>query len=221
MKTANRLRVLAIALSLLLCLSAGIFLPAAEDSPAPADEAVSYYDGTADTSWFTTDFAGYDEATKTYTLSTAAQLAGLATVCTASNNFSGYTVKLAKDMVFNRGEETTYTWSPIANFSGTFDGDGHLVSGLYFKGTAGDIGFFSQNCSGIKVRNLAIVNTSFTTTGNRCGAVIGNSTANAVYENLYVDAAIKAGNQAGGLIGLGGGTVRGCVFGGTVSTTAS
>lgn len=221
MKTANRLRVLAFALSLLLCLSAGIFLPAAEDSPAPADAAVSYYDGTADTSWFTTDFEGYDDATKTYTLSTAAQLAGLAAVCTASNSFSGYTVKLAKDMVFNRSGETTYAWSPIANFHGTFDGDGHLVSGLYFNGTPHDIGFFSKSCDGIRVRNLAIVNTSFTTTGNRCGAVIGQSTADAIYENLYVEAAIKSGNQAGGIIGLGGGTVRGCVFSGTVTATAS
>lgn len=221
MKPVSRLRVLAIALSLLLCLSAGMILPAAEDSPAPADEAVSYYNGTADTSWFTTDFEGYDETTKTYTLSTAAQLAGLAKVCTATNNFSGQTVKLAKDMVFNRGEETTYAWSPIANFCGTFDGDGHLVSGLYYNGSAKDIGFFSTSCSGIKVRNLAIVNTSFTTTDNRCGAVIGASTANAVYEDLYVEATIKSANQAGGIIGQGGGTVRGCVFSGTVTATAS
>ena len=82
-------------------------------APGPA-QAENWLD-VADTSW-------YDEAQTEFTISTEAQLAGLAKLSSEGTTFEGKTVRLDRDL-----DLTTKEWTSIGFFLGTFDGRGHLV----------------------------------------------------------------------------------------------
>lgn len=84
---------------------------------------VSMWDGTADTAWYTGD-------STEYTISTAAELAGLAEIVNGGNSLQGVTINLTSDV--NLAHKA---WTPIGNslstvFAGTFNGNGHTVSAL-------------------------------------------------------------------------------------------
>lgn len=75
---------------------------------------------TVDTSW-------YDDNTTEFTISDSADLAGLAKLVNAGNNFSGKTIELGDDIDLG-GKE----WTPIGNstnsFKGVFEGNKHMIS---------------------------------------------------------------------------------------------
>ena len=96
------------------------------------------WDGTADTEWYDKN----PEASE-FTITTAEELAGLAELAgplSSDVTFSGKTVKLGANIILNEGvlnadkelnEGDFHEWTPIDGFSGTFDGQGHTISGLY------------------------------------------------------------------------------------------
>ena len=99
-------------------------------------------------------------------------------------NFQGCTIVLHCDMRFNTGDASTwqdyppeYVWEPITRFEGTFDGQGHVIYGLYSTALETKYaGFFERLYSGTVVRNLGISNSYFE--GNYVGgiaAIISNS----------------------------------------------
>lgn len=220
MKNKKLLAALILAMVAILCFSNVSLVAVSAEAPA-TNSSVSVYDGTPDTTWFQKDV-------KEYTLTTAAQFAGLATVCKNNGSLAGYTIRLGCDMVFNSGDASkwsagnkpAYSYTPIPNFDGTLDGCGHIISGLYYNSNQGDVGLISKSAQGV-IKNLGIVNSSFTTTGNRCGSLIGGTGAAVKFENIYSDALISANNQAGGLVGLGGGQFTKCVFAGSATATAN
>lgn len=220
MKNKKLLAALILAMVAILCFSNVSLVAVSAEAPA-TNSSVSVYDGTPDTTWFQKDV-------KEYTLTTAAQFAGLATVCKNNGSLAGYTIRLGCDMVFNSGDASkwsasnkpTYSYTPIPNFDGTLDGCGHIISGLYYNSNQGDVGLISKSAQGV-IKNLGIVNSGFTTTGNRCGSLIGGTGAAVKLENIYSDALISANNQAGGLVGLGGGQFTKCVFAGSATATTN
>ena len=105
---------------------------------------------------------------------------------------------LTADIVVNSDISATYLseWSPIGSsdyYTGTFDGQGHTVSGLYMNGEYDVMGLVGQN-DGI-VRNVGVVNSIFASTKNSC--------------------------NAGGVVGGNYVTVSGCWFDGEITTTGS
>lgn len=140
--------------------------PEPADTPAPADGAVSaVWDGTFDVSWYnTTDTA--------FTVTTPAQLAGLASIVNgtaqaadgtaiARDTFAGKTVRLGADVTLNAmaatgPNGTMRNWTPIGTintdqgtssttevyFDGTFDGQGHAVRNIYIDGNVSAAGNF-------------------------------------------------------------------------------
>ena len=96
------------------------------------------WDGTADTEWYDKN----PEASE-FTINTAEELAGLAELAgrfSSDVTFSGKTVKLGENIILNEGvlnaekelnEGDFHEWTPISYFAGTFDGQGHTISGLY------------------------------------------------------------------------------------------
>ena len=48
-------------------------------------------------------------------------------------------------------------WTPLATFGGVFDGNYHIISGIYCKQTAEKVGFFKELSAGV-VKNLGIAN---------------------------------------------------------------
>ena len=99
------------------------------------DPNASVYSGTPDTSWYTGD--------KTeYVLTSADQLVGFHSLRSATFDYEGVTIKLDCDVILNPGtsEEIkargaqNHAWKQLNSaylFKGTFDGQGHTVSGLY------------------------------------------------------------------------------------------
>ncbi len=195
---------------------------------------------TVNTSW-------YDESKATFVLSTANELYGLAKLCNDGKTFSGKTVKLADDITVNYGNASDWsnnqnipnnTWTPIGGgsnnanrvFAGIFDGQGHIISGLYMKANGNYLGLFGLTDSNgaSEIKNLKLINTYFENTGIGTGTSIGLGSiagqGQGKLENIYSDAILKStANNTGGLIGshryvtL---TVENCTYQGKATGTA-
>ena len=120
-------RILGIALAICMmvfCVPMGVF----------AESAADVWDGSADTSWYTSA----PDASE-YHISTAEQLAGLAQLVNAdpgTTNFAGKTFYLDNDLDLSGHEWISIGTvlggnHPEYSFCGVFDGQGHVISNLY------------------------------------------------------------------------------------------
>lgn len=203
--------------ALMLCTVLALCLSAEEAT----DDAVF----TPDTSWY--DAANVQQE---YTLTTAEQLAGMSLLINPTETdatpvaFTGITIKLGADIVFNYGDASGWgdlflidenlfksmiNWadytkrvSGFNGFEGTFDGQGHYISGLYSSdiSTANGLGLF-ERANGATIKNLSLVNSKIE--GNRyVGTLIGVAMGNVTVENVYIDAYVNGGGtETGGVIG--------------------
>ena len=109
--------------------------------------------------------SGSGTADDPYIIKTAAQLAYFAARVTSGQDRTAC-FKLGANI-----DLSDHFWVPIGktatddsnNFSGTFDGDGYVISGMTIKWEAAssgnkNYGFFSQLRSGAKVRNIVFDN---------------------------------------------------------------
>ena len=197
---------------------------------------VAFADGEASTATITPDTSWYlkNSKTKTATLRDAADLAGLAKLVNDQEEFFlDWTIKLGADIVYNEGKASDWAagtstpanvWTPISDFFGTFDGQGYVISGLYFNDmTASGVGLFA-GLDGVTVKNVSIVNSYFAA-GKQIGAIAGVSkgVSNTV-SNCYSDAIIYAdvssnNGYLGGILGrnmVSGTVVENCWFAGSV-----
>ena len=141
--------------------------PAVIERPTIAlDPNASVYSGTPDTSWYTGD--------KTeYILTSADQLVGFQMLRTEKASFEGITIKLGCDVIFNPGtiEEIlargsqNHVWKDLHSdyfFRGTFDGQGHTVSGIYMQlTTAAYSSMFGSAAGKATFKNLNLINAYF------------------------------------------------------------
>lgn len=109
-----------------------------------------------------------------YILLNGAQLYDLATNSSANRDAQ---YKMAADIDLS---QYSSNWTPFS-FSGTFDGDGHAITGFNYSGSTMQFGLFNQNNGTIK--NLTI---------RDCNIVNNQVNANT--------AAIAAQNNSGGVI---------------------
>ena len=120
--------------------------------------------------------------------------------------------------------EEEVSWEPIGNsfsnsYSGTFDGNGKTISGLYIGTTANNQGLFGR-VSGT-VQNLT-VSGSVNSSGDYVGGIVGNNSG--TFENCAFTGSVSGDWYVGGVVGNNnGGTVTGCIFSGSgsVSVTGS
>ena len=154
------------------------------------------------------DHATTVSANANITIRTAAQLAGFmnkVNSTSASNNYSGRTVTLAADI-----DMSAYRWTPIGtstssskNFQGTFNGNGHTISGLYVEGE-NYAGLFGKMGGGGTVKNLTIKNSYIS--GSACiGGIVGyGATVTLTNCKNYADIEGTGSNGAktGGIAGL-------------------
>ena len=137
---------------------------------------------------------------------------------------------LLKDIIVNSGEVSASTedakvWKPIGNdiapYTGTFDGKGHTISGLYFNDTSESskyVGLFGKIGSGGSVSNVNVTNSYFNgyeQVGGICGCNAGS------IANCHVQGILSAKSLAGGVCGSNGGTITNCYNTGTVSGVTS
>ena len=177
------------------------------------------------------DIGWYNEAKKTYVINTKAELLGLSMLA-VSTDFAGKTIQLGADITVNKGDAGTWDqeppsiqWVPIGTaskpFAGTFDGQGHTVSGLYVNDPSSDqIGMFGKVAAGATVKNFKLTD-SYICGANLSGAVVGRGQGCTV-ENVYTDAKFVSAKQCvGGIMGSswGNDVVRNCWFAGTMVLT--
>ncbi len=169
--------------------------------------------------------SGIGTAADPYIIRTASQLRKFANEANAlGNTFNGKHLKLAADIVFNNnvldedGELNTTQkyeeWAPIQGFRGSFDGNGHTISGLYVYFMYGEkngdgedgshAGLFGKVYKG-SIKNLTIRDSYFR--GSYAGPVAGYAYAHdgtLTVENCAAYARVE-GLHIGGLFGSGGG----------------
>ena len=181
------------------------------DTPTP-------WNGTdVDISWY----VGHESDTE-FSISTAAQLAGLAKLVNDGNNFSGKTIKLAKDIDLNN-----QVWTPIGTqgnpFKGVFDGGQHSVANLKLENTddsgSAMIGLFGNINSGT-VSNLT-VSGEVSEGGIACDGGITGNAASATIVNCISSVKIidTMGSYIGGIAGniSGNTTIKNCSYTGEMS----
>jgi len=165
-------KLIATILTLVLVISGMVYLKPADTVQAASDT----WDGTVDTDWYTGN-----ETAAEYTLTTAEQLAGLASLVNNWTNFAGKTIKLGADIVLNEGSEADWAKTPPANkwvpigdgkgtgtghtFRGVFDGAGHKISGMYMESTSnyqqglfGVVAYVSGSFAAPAIQNVSVVN---------------------------------------------------------------
>ena len=187
---------------------------AASDAPTP-------WDGTVDTNW-------YDASKDTFEISTAAELAGLAKLVNDGTNFSGKTIKLTADIDLNN-----QAWTPIGNgdscaFSGTFDGDQHIICGLNVKIKSGSYaGLFGYVYDGT-VENLtaegSVESAGEAYIAGIVGMLDGESEDPAVKNCVSRVAVSETVSDAelvgiGGIVGFSYGLISDCLNEGSVTIT--
>ena len=152
----------------------------------------------ADTTWYN------DDTATTFNISTAEQLAGLAELVNAGNNFSGKTINITADIDLLNKE-----WTPIGkttNFSGNFDGQNHTISNLTIKEGSANSGLFGNVVShGIK--NITIANAYISHSGSNIGALVGylyGSIENCHVIDSNIETTSATGIKIGGLVGYVG-----------------
>lgn len=182
---------------------------------APSDEWADY----ADTSW-------YSGSGSSFTLETAAQLAGLASLVNLGNNFSGKAVRLGTDI-----DLTGHKWSVIgtglkaengwAEFQGSFDGGNRRITGLYLYDAEGKGGLFGTVSGNARVENT-VVDHSYIRGGEFVGGIVSSAGDNALIKNCVNYASVFGNRLVGGIIGFNmqeGVQVMNCVNYGAVTGT--
>ena len=100
-------------------------------------------------------------------ISTREELISFASRVNSGNSYSGKTVRLVNDIAFD-GQVGNFT--PISGFSGTFDGGGHVISGIVTKPYK-QSGLFASVYGGV-IKNVIVKDSEFTGTED-AGAIVG------------------------------------------------
>ena len=164
----------------------------------------------------------------TYTISTAEQLYAFANAVNEGNTTAN--AVLTADITL-----TGENWTPIGKenacmYEGTFDGQGHTISGLHCSVSSGDVaGLFGVIGSSGVVKNVGIADSSVVATTGQdayAGGVCGWNTG--TIQNCYNTGEVSGTGTssyghvyAGGVCGWNTGTIENCYNTGDVSGTGT
>ncbi|MDR3001893.1 MAG: hypothetical protein LBU89_11590 [Fibromonadaceae bacterium] len=173
------------------------------------------------------------ESAKNFFIGTPEGLAGLAALVNAGNDFKGKTIYLTQDIALNDAADwknwkynpPKYEWIPIGNrenpFNGTFDGGGHVISGMNISrsklGGGECLGLFG--CVGSTngddtpqgtIKNLGVINSHIKSeTFLEAGGLVGNLNFNGMLIDCYF-IGLASEERAGGLVGSNAGAINRC-----------
>lgn len=178
---------------------------------------------------------GYASGTGTesdpYIIETEAQLKYLVTDTDTADKY----YKLANNIVVNESlEGNPKLWFNVTGddvndiqFKGTLDGDGYVVSGLFFRGFGW--GYYGTGiiprADGATVKNIGLVNSDFAITGgnasNMVGSIIGRGN-NVNISGCFADETVSLNSNsglAGGIIAVmtGASNIENCCFTGKLA----
>ena len=174
-------------------------------------------DTTAD-NWYKKEGAG--TADMPYELGNAVELAYFAKLVNEGNPFNEKYIQLTKNIALNAqdvptadGEPTL--WTPIGTyvsrkdnkpFSGTFDGNGHTITGLYINNATQYQGLFGNISTGGVVKNLVVAGRVIATGQNNVGGIVARLSGGTVQNCGFYGAVTAGTSNAGGVVGQGSAT---------------
>ena len=176
-----------------------------------------------------TDAASLASAISTYNtigIGSAEALAALATIVNSGTTCYGKTIVLTADIdissvcAANTNGAGIGGWTVIgdastmnSNFNGTFNGNGHTITGLYINRTAlstGSQGLFGEVGDSCTIKNVGLEDVDITGY-SRVGGLVGDQyssyrTNNDLISNCYVTGTVAASDTyVGGLVGFSNG----------------
>ena len=146
-------------------------------------------------------------------LRTAEDLAELSQNCTLDSWSRGKTVYLEADI-----DLTGADFTPIPTFGGTFEGQGHTISGLSLTGSGNVRGLFRYIQSSGVVRDLSVEGwIDPTDRKNTLGGIAGNNQG--LLSNCSFHGTVRGADYIGGLVGTNESTgqIINCTFSGAVT----
>ncbi len=164
---------------------------------------------------------GYtDDGQGNYTVTSAEDLKNIAKLVNEERK-SDINITLTDDI-----DLTGIDWTPIGidynhQYTGTFDGGGHTITGLTVTGSDQYAGLFGYINSGGKVMNVVLEDVQITSdnSSGSVGGVAGNSWG--TIENCSVSGSVSGTTFAGGVVGSQwGGSITGCNSSATVNGEA-
>lgn len=155
-----------------------------------------------------------------YKISTGAELAYLAEKVNGGESYSGNYFKLTSDIRLNADDVPTADgeptlWTPIGTyvsrkdnkpFSGTFDGNGHTITGLYINNATQYQGLFGNISTGGVVKNLVVAGRVIATGQNNVGGIVARLSGGTVQNCGFYGAVTAGTSNAGGVVGQGSAT---------------
>ncbi|MBE6634143.1 MAG: hypothetical protein E7620_07385 [Ruminococcaceae bacterium] len=157
------------------------------------------WDGeSVNTDWY----ADYGTA---YYIRTGADLAGLAQLVASGKSFYGKTVTLMNDINLNELPWTPMNQGTTGGFNGTFDGNGHTISGLYIDQPDQEyvslFGRLDHRYGGVTIKNLEI-DGAFVRGSKYVAAIASHGNATVITDCTVKNSTIIATEKrAGALIG--------------------
>ena len=151
------------------------------------------------------------------------QMELLATNVNGGNSYSGKYFKLGNDLTYSHGDgETENNYTVIGDgshsFEGSFDGDGHTISGIRIYSTDGYNGLFAYVTGSGTIQNVtladAVINGSDDTGGvvGKLDASLGLVCNCIVKSDVLIKASTSGADFHGGIVGyLYSGIVRACI----------
>ncbi len=147
----------------------------------------------------------------------AAAFPGLTKGMGCRTTCAGY--ELVSDLDFDTdGDDTAdapyASWSPLGNYTSTFNGNGHTIANLSASATGNDArgGLFAELGSGGAISAVGLVNPTVSSSGtaNRTGGLVGENagTVSAVFVSGGTVTSNSADAFTGGLVGRNNGTIR-------------
>ncbi|MGN0582621.1 MAG: GLUG motif-containing protein, partial [Oscillospiraceae bacterium] len=153
---------------------------------------------------------------------------------TVNSNLLGSLTFDSDGKVSNGTDFTSWTpigWYDIVNsvkhsYTGTFDGQGHTVSGLYFNNDADYVGLFGYIGTGGAIKNVGVVDSyinAYQHVGGVCGYNYAKNNGTATITNCYNTGTVSGNSEVGGVCGNnyaesnGTATITNCYNTGTVS----
>ena len=173
----------------------------------------------------------YDNASgKNYVICNENELRAFADLLDiGKDSFAGATVRLAADIDLGGIAKQTgygidgFAWSlsQEGNFAGTFDGDGHTISGVYLNcPTTDKVGFFDELAGTAVIQNLTIEGKIIGR--DYVGGIVGSSASGAKIENCHFNGTMIGSSEYGYVGGIVGRamktTITSCTVHGTVTS---
>ncbi len=122
--------------------------------------------------------------------------------------------------------DTGHGWTPLNEFSGTFDGNGHRIIGMHIYGKVdGHVGLFSELAGEAVIQNLGIVNCDINITSEyySVGGIAGYLDGNwdkSIISKCYISGKIQSTTDysTGGIVGYGENLIIDCYNMAEIST---